>query len=78
MPGVNGSYWTRRDGGLEYFYEAHWRLSGRDISWSARVSRKDKSAGRVRGVVANGNMETVEADIIAAIQNAIERKIGVE
>ena len=77
MRTVSGKYTTRRDGGIEYAYEATWELAEGDwIVWSAEVTRNGAPAGRTRGQVmrpASTDMDAVVRDLVC---EAIERRAG--
>jgi hypothetical protein len=74
----SGTYRTRRDGGLEYTYEASWTQSRGAVVWNSTVKRDGSVAGAPGGSVTMLPPYEPEPTIRMMVERAIEERSGVQ
>jgi hypothetical protein len=78
---LKGKYTTKRDGGLEYTYEAESGMVGqaqRDWHWVAKVRRNGHLAGTPSGMVKNAKSFVEDPMLRRMVESAIEDRVGVD
>jgi hypothetical protein len=73
----SGTYKTRRDGGVEYAYEASWTQSRGAIVWNCTVTRGGEVAGAPGGSVTMLPPYEPEPTVRILVERAIEDRAGV-
>jgi hypothetical protein len=78
---VKGKYTTKRDGGIEYTYTAECGMGGedrKDWHWRAKVRRDGMLAGEPNGVILNARSFVEDPVLKYLVEDAIEKRIGVD
>jgi hypothetical protein len=78
---LKGTYTTKRNGGLEYSYEAESEMAGEgklDWHWTARVRRHGQLVGEPNGIVKNAKSFVEDPMLRKMVEGAIEDQVGVD
>lgn len=73
----SGSYTTKRDGGVNYTWEASWTQSRGAVVWNSTVKRDGEVAGAPGGSVSMLPPYEPEPTIRMLVERAIEQRAGV-
>lgn len=75
---LEGTYITKRDGGVEYTYEASCGMYGANWHWRATVRRQGMLAGKPTGVIYDAPSFVEDPVLRQVVEEAIEKRIGVD
>jgi hypothetical protein len=73
MNSITGKYTTKRDGGIEYTYEASWTQHGNEAAWDAKVRRDGQWAGHPDGRI----LDTKGLDLTGVVTRLVETTIEI-
>lgn len=78
MNQISGKYTTKRDGGIEYSYEASWTVTGNSAIWNAKVRRGHDFSGTPGGTVLNVKGIDMASNVRSLVEASIESRLQIQ